>query len=62
MYVLANLDNDKLGTLQSFEEEAGLRVLALSHVEVEPAPIDAEALDGLRRLEEELGVCLVAVQ
>lgn len=62
MYVYASLSEEQVRALQSFEKARGVRVLALSDVPVKAAPIDDNALEELRRLERQLGVCLVAVQ
>jgi hypothetical protein len=62
MFMLANLDEEKLKAIQDMERIEGIRVIALQDVAVEPAPIDAEKLLALREIEQELGVCLVAVR
>lgn len=62
MYAFAHLDPDKLQSLREFEDAHGVRVLALSELEVAAANIDSQTLDDLKRLEEDLGVTLVAVR
>jgi hypothetical protein len=62
MYVLANLDSDTLERIQKFERDSGLRLLALRDVDLEPAAIAADSLAEVKKLEEELGICLVAVR
>lgn len=62
MYVLAPLTGERLKVLQDFERTTGLRVLALTSLEVEPAPIGSDVLQDLQGLEKELGLCLVAVR
>ena len=62
MYVLANLTSEQLQTIQQFEQSANVRVLALSPMDVDPASIDGQLLQKLQQIEEELGVCLVAVR
>jgi hypothetical protein len=62
MYVLANLESSTLERIQKFERDSGVRLLALRDVELEPAAIAADTLAEVKRLEEELGICLVAVR
>ena len=62
MFVLANLTDDQLDRLRAFEQKAGIKILAMKHVDIEMAPIDATELTELQTLESELGVCLVAVR
>ncbi len=62
MYLLSKLDQQKLNKLREFEQEKGVKVLAFSEVDAEPADIDQGALDELKHLEEELGVTLVAYE
>ena len=62
MFVLASLDEQKLEAIRKFEKQSGLCVLAMQDVQLNPAPVAADALMGLQRLEKELGVCLVAVK
>ena len=62
MHVLANLKQEQLRVIQEFEQKAGVRVLALAPMEIDPASIDADLLTRLQEMEKELGVCLVAVR
>lgn len=62
MFMLAGLTEEKLKALQQFEAESGLRVLAVTPISVEPAPIAADDLARLQDLERQLGVCLLAVK
>jgi hypothetical protein len=62
MYVLANLESSTLERIQKFERDSGVRLLALRDVELEPAAIAADTLAEVKKLEEELGICLVAVR
>ena len=62
MFVYANLDEDKVDRLRKFEQLRGLRVVALADVALEPSAVDGEMLGDLKQLEDELGVCLLAVQ
>jgi hypothetical protein len=62
MYFIAKVDGEKLHEIQEFEKRAGVRLLALSEVDLEPAPLPADLLEELREKEEEWGVCLVAVR
>ncbi len=62
MFVLAQLDPSQLSVVQRFEQAAGVRLLAMKDMEVASAPITADMLEELQQLEEELGVCLVAVR
>ncbi len=61
MFVIAQLRGEQVDQLQRFEQTKGIKVLALAEMKVNPAPLDAEGLEELRKLEEELGVCLLAV-
>lgn len=61
MFVYANLDDAKMGKLQEFERKRGMHVVALADVALEPAPVDEDLVDDIRKLEDELGVCLLAV-
>ncbi len=61
MFVYAHLSDDKLTDLQRFEQAKGIRVLAMQPVSVEPASLTADELAELRQLEEQLGLCLLAV-
>lgn len=62
MYAFANLDPEKLEALREFESRRGYKVLALSEVDVTPADLDDGTLADLKRLEETLGMTLVAVR
>ncbi|HOZ47163.1 MAG TPA: hypothetical protein PLO37_18075 [Candidatus Hydrogenedentes bacterium] len=61
LYTLAKLTDAQLDALRCFEKKSGLKILALSEVDVEFAPIDADMLMGLQELETDLDVCLIAV-
>lgn len=62
MFVIAGLDRKRLSLLQNFEKESGLKVLALTPLKVQPAPLSQEELKRIQQLEEQLGVCLLAVK
>ena len=62
MYTLAKLDEEKLKILQDYENRSGNRVLALQEVPVTPSLLPADQVAGLRALEDELGLCLLAVE
>jgi len=62
MYALAHLSPDQVSALQQFEEKEGLRLIAMTKVEVKPAPLDAEKLATVKDFEQRFGVCVVAVQ
>ena len=62
MHTLAHLDDAQLTKLQEFEEHEGIKVLALARVDAKVAQLDAQELAHLRAMEDELGMCLVAVK
>ncbi len=62
MYVFAKLSDDQLKALQDFEQNSEVKLLAVTDVTLEPAALDAEKVAHLRDLEEQLGMCLVAVE
>jgi hypothetical protein len=61
MFVVAKLTDAQIRAIQQFEKEEGIRLIAMTEMEVEPEMIEADKLTDLQRLEEQLGVCLVAV-
>lgn len=61
MYMLAQLSDEQLTAINDYEGAAGIKLVAMSEVEVCPAPLDAEQVQKLHELEEELDVCLVAL-
>ena len=62
LYSLSNIPADKLAEIQAIEAEIGQPLLAFSEVRAEPARLDREKIDRIQRLEDELGVVLVAVK
>ncbi len=62
MFTFANLDDAKLREIQEFEAKSGLRVVALADVNIDPAAVAADTVEELRKMEQDLGVCLVAVK
>ena len=62
MYALAHLSQDQVTALQQFEEEEDVRLIAMTEVDLQPAPLDAEKLSAVKDFEQQLGVCVVAVQ
>ena len=62
MYAFASLSEEQIAALRAYEKEQGVKLLAVSEVELDPAPIDAADLAKVQALEEQLGVCLVAVR
>lgn len=62
MFVLANLDQNKLKTLADFEQKEGVKVLAFTDLKVAPAKLDDTKMNDLHSLEQSLGVTLVAYQ
>jgi hypothetical protein len=59
---LANLDGDKLSRIQAWERETGNTVLAFSCSNLEAAQLNAQGLEALQGLENDLGLSLVAVK
>jgi hypothetical protein len=62
MFTFANLDDVKLKEIREFEAKSGLRVVALADVDLEPAPVASDTVEELRKMEQDLGVCLLAVK
>lgn len=62
MFMLANLDQEKLKQLHEFEQKKGVKVLAFADIKVDPAKIEEEKVKDMKTLEECLGVTLVAYQ
>lgn len=62
MFVYANLNEEQVQRLKATEEATGLRLVAMTDVQLDPAPIDAAVLSQIQEVEEELGVCLYAVR
>ncbi|MBN2307826.1 MAG: hypothetical protein JXR94_02575 [Candidatus Hydrogenedentes bacterium] len=62
MYVFAKLDDEGLERVQELERLTGMRLVALTDVALDPASLPADMLDRLQGLEEELGMCLLAVR
>ena len=62
MFTLAHLNEDQLLRIQKFEEESGVKLLAMDSLQVQPAPLNEDNLKRLESLEGDLGVCLVAVE
>jgi len=56
------LGPEQLGEISSLEQELGVPVLAFSCHQMEPAEIDGDQVEKIERLEEKLGVALVAVR
>jgi hypothetical protein len=61
VYAVTNVDDTVIEKVRSFEEQAGVRLLALNDLDVQPADLDGATLDKIQALEKELGVTLVAV-
>ncbi len=55
------LGEQELGQIAALEHELGTPVLAFSCHAIDPAPISGEDLAKIKRLEDRLGVSLVAV-
>lgn len=62
LYSLSNIPEDKLAEIQSIEAEIGQSLLAFTEVKAVPARLDREKLAKIRKLEDDLGVVLVAVK
>ena len=62
MFVMAELSENQLDTLQALEEKKGVKLIAMKETELHPTAIDAEDLAEIVELEKGLGVCLVAVK
>ncbi len=62
VYTLANVDEGLLSDIKTLENELGTPVLAMEAVKVQPARLDREKLDRIQKLEDKLGVVLVAVE
>ena len=62
MFVFANLTKEQIKAVQEFEYNEGFRLLALKEVRVEPELLSADKLQTLHTMEEQLGVCLLAVR
>lgn len=62
MYTFARLSREDLDRVQAAEQELGVRLLALTDVTLEPAPVDAAQVTAIQDIEEELGICLLAVR
>ena len=58
---IANLDDGQLAKVQNFEQESGLFVVALES-NYELARLKREQIEQLRKLEEEIGVVLLAYE
>ena len=61
VYAVSQVGEGKLNRIRSFEQETGVTLLALNHLNVKPAELSGDTLDKIKHLEEELGVTLVAV-
>ena len=61
LYALSQVEDSKLEKIKALEIDSGVRLLALSELDVAPAKLDGEALDAIKALEGELGLTLVAV-
>ena len=62
MFVYSRLTDDQLKDLQSYEQQTGVKLIALSEVYVKPKALGEDKLSDIKALENSLGVCLVAVQ
>ena len=62
MFVYANLDENQVQRVKTVEAATGLRLIAMTDVQLDPAPIDAAVLTQIKEAEDELGVCLYAVR
>ena len=62
MFVFANLAQDQVKAVQDFESAEGVRLLALKEVCLDPEMLPADKLMTLNELEQQLGVCLLAVR
>jgi len=57
----APMDEKKLDSLQRLEEEMGQTLLAYSCHNMKPAELTPEQVERLKKVEEELGVVIVAL-
>ncbi|MTI10300.1 hypothetical protein [Curvivirga aplysinae] len=62
LYSFAPLEADRLKAIQALEKEVGAPLVAMSAIKAEPVDMDEEKIAKIKKLEEELGVVLVAVQ
>jgi hypothetical protein len=56
---IAKLDNETIEKIQAMEEELGYSIVALEPYYL-PASLTADQISGLKSLEQELGVVLLA--
>jgi hypothetical protein len=61
MCSLASLTPEKLQSIRAMEEKLGTPLLAYACHDLEPAPLEEEDVNMIRRLESEMGLSLVAV-
>lgn len=61
LYSLAPLDVNPLKAIQSLEKEIGAPLVAMSAIKAEPIDMDAAKLEKIKKLEDELGIVLLAV-
>ncbi|MCL5024373.1 MAG: hypothetical protein M1497_13605 [Nitrospirae bacterium] len=59
---VATLDGEKLRTVQSLEKELGKTLLAFSCRDIGVTPLNDDEIARIKRIEEQLGVALVAVK
>jgi hypothetical protein len=62
MFVPAHLSEEQLERIKEFEESHGAKVLAFENESPQAAPLSNEDLNELKDLEQETGLCLVAVK
>ena len=60
MCSLASLSPEKLQTIHCMEKKLGESLLAYACGDLEPAPLEEEDMNMLRRLESEMGPSLAA--
>ncbi|MGO1120888.1 hypothetical protein ACTL6U_19465 [Rhodovibrionaceae bacterium A322] len=61
LYGFDGVNQQQLDAIQALEKEIGSPLLAMRPVEVSPASPDNATLEKVKKLEEELGLVLVAV-
>ena len=59
---LANLDKEKVATIQSLEEKLGKTIIAFSCKDMGASPLKDDELAQIQATEKKLGIALVAVK
>lgn len=62
MFVYSRLNDEQLKDIQRYEQETGVKLIALSEIHVKPKEVKVDKVEEIHQLEKALGVCLIAVQ